>query len=649
MNRIQHPIIEEKLGASYTPEETTIKVWAPTAREIKLAVYTHPRALQRELYTMSKSKNGVHSHTLKGDLNGFFYTFIVNGKDEVTDPYSIATSANGTRSAICDLAKTNPPGWDEDHFMASIAPTDAIIYELHIKDYTFDKSSGVINAGKYLGLAEEHTDFEGYATGLDHLVDLGVTHIHLMPIYDFISVDELSESPEEYNWGYDPDHFNTPEGGYATNPEEPSCRILELKTLIKALHNKGFHVIMDVVYNHTYRGKHSNFDTLVPGYYYRMTPDGQFSNGSGCGNEFASENPMARKFIIDSLVYWAKEYHIDGFRFDLMGLIDMETILMVKETLYDINPHILIYGEPWMGGLSTLPDSMRLFKGAQCDKGFALFNDEFRDAIKGDNDGTGHGFIHGNLDLKYRTQIGILGSIPFDDKYIGFAKEPSETINYINSHDNLILYDKLNNTNPSGSKEDLIRLNKLAFNIMMLSQGIPFIHEGNELLRSKQGWHNSYNAPIAINAIHWENKRDHYAFFNYIKDLIVFRKTYAGFRLASADAIRTRLKMYEDTEHIRRDTNVIAYSILGLPEDDYKCLFVVHNAQNTELMLSISEIIKQICNAYQKKLKMVGVEIQLIFDISGVRHEPEVVAHNEHHLLKVPHFSTAVYAINIKA
>jgi pullulanase len=647
MNRTQHPIIEEKLGVSYTPEKTTIKVWAPTAREIKLAVYDHPKALQRKIFTMQKAKNGIHAYTIEEDLNGFYYTFIVNGKDEITDPYSVATSANGTRSAIVDLSKTNPTGWDDDGFNTSIAPTDAIIYELHIKDYTFDKSSGAHHAGKYLGLAEEHTHFEGLATGLDHLVELGITHVHLMPIYDFLSVDELSESPDEYNWGYDPDHFNTPEGSYATDPENPTCRIIELKTLIKALHDKGLRVIMDVVYNHTYRSKHSNFNTLVPGYYYRMTPDGHFSNGSGCGNEFASENPMARKFIIDSLMYWASEYHIDGFRFDLMALIDLETIMMAKERLSALNPDIFIYGEPWMGGLSTLAENNRLFKGAQCGKGFALFNDEFRDAIKGDNDGYGHGFIQGNLDLKYRTQIGILGSIPFDDAYIGFAKEPSETINYINSHDNLILYDKLDKTNPSGKPEDLIRLNKLAFNIMMLSQGVPFIHEGNEFLRSKQGWHNSYNAPMAVNAIHWENKRDADTFYTYIKELIAFRKNYDAFRLPSADAIRERVKLYKHTEHIGRTTNAIAYSILGQPTDDYNCLFIIHNAQATELIISISEMIAQLCKSYQKHLDKASLEIKLIFDERGVLRKPEIIHHSEHHLLKVKHYSTTIYSFSV--
>lgn len=642
------PPTKKKLGVAYKPDKTTICVWAPTIQTIKLALYDHPKALQRTLYDMQITTDGVYEVTLHGDFHGYYYTFIVNDSDEITDPYAYATSANGTRGAIVDLSKTNPKGWDESPPLESIPPTDVILYELHVKDFTYDPTTKGSYPGKYLGLAEEGTAFEGYATGLDHLVDLGITHVHLMPVFDFLTIDELSDNETDYNWGYDPEHYNTPEGSYATNPQDPIVRIKELKTVIMKFHEKGIRVVLDMVYNHTYRSQNSHFQTLVPNYYYRMTPDGHFSNGSGCGNELATENIMVQRFIVDSLKYWLREYKVDGFRFDLMALMDMDTIETLTRELNEIKPGILLYGEPWMGGLSTLPDSKRLFKGAQIGKGFALFNDEFRDSIKGDNDGYAYGFIQGNLDAKYRTQIGILGSIPYDSKFIGFAGAPSETINYFNSHDNLILYDKLKRTNASGNLDDLIRLNKLAFNLLLLSQGIPFFHEGNEFLRSKKDHHNSYNGPVDINAIHWDEKEGHYAFYHYVKDLIEFRKTYDCFRLKTAKEIQSRIKMYEYTEHIGRNTNVIAYSILGLPSDDFSCLFVVHNAQAAELILSISEIQKRLCEAYHQTVDLKLLKIDQIFDASGVRHEPHVIDHSAHHLVKLPRFSSAIYRFSVE-
>ncbi|MDK2866436.1 MAG: pullulanase [Clostridiales bacterium] len=643
MNEVTFPITSKKLGVIYTPAQTTVNVWAPTVNDVKLALYDHPKVLQRTLYKMLKDTDGVYSITLEGDYHGYYYTFIIDDRDEITDPYAVSTSANGARGAIVDLQKTNPEGWSDDLPMPPMPHTEAILYELHIKDYTADPTAKSSFPGKYLGLCEEDTAYEGYATGLDHLVDLGITHVHLMPVFDFISVDELSEDLNAYNWGYDPEHYNTPEGSYALDPQDPISRIIELKTLIQTLHQKGMRVVMDVVYNHTYRSKHASFNVLAPGYYYRMTKDGKFSNGSGCGNELATENPMVQKFILESLRYWVEEYHIDGFRFDLMALIDMDTLVLIQKTLSDIKPGILIYGEPWMGGLSTLADSKRLFRGAQCNKGFALFNDEFRDAIKGDNDGYGYGFLQGNLDLKHRTQIGLLGSIPYDANFVGFTTTPSETINYINSHDNLILYDKLQKTNPTGSEDDLIRLNKLAFNLLFMAQGVPFLHEGNECLRSKNGNHNSYNADLSVNAIHWDEKMAHYAFYLYVRDLIAFRKKMKCFSLHTAEDIRRRVKIYEHTEHIGHQTNVIAMSILGEETDDYKCLFIVHNAQPSEFMLSISEIMGQLCASYQQKIPLEFLKIELIFDESGMRYEPHQIEHQTHHLIKVPRFSSAIY------
>lgn len=639
---MEYPVTGRKLGYLYTSVETEFNVWAPTHDHIQLALYDHPNALDRTLHAMTKLEDGVHTVKIPGNLHGIFYTYIINHELEVTDPYGVSASANSLRTAVLDLKKTDPEGFAHHVIPRGNQNCDAILYELHIKDFTGDQSSGVKHKGKFLGLTEKGSQLEGYATGLDHLADLGITHVHLMPINDYLSVDELSDSPESYNWGYDPEHFNLPEGSYATSPNDPISRVMELKMAIQALHEKGLKVILDVVYNHTFRGAQSNFNALVPNYYYRVTEDGIFSNGSGCGNEFASEKPMGRKFIVDSLCYWAKEYRVDGFRFDLMALIDIDTIKIAIRELQKINPEIMIYGEPWTGGLSLLPEAKRIYKGVQCNQAFSLFNDDFRNAIKGDNDGTGCGFIQGNKDAEHNVKVGLLGSIPYDQSYIGFAMNPCETVNYFNAHDNLIIFDKISKSMSHNSYEDWIKMNKLCFNIMMTSQGIPFFHAGNEFLRSKKGNHNSYNAPLSINGINWYDKKTHYAFYLYVKDLIELRKTHDCFRIKDTELIKKNIHFVDIGIS---GPNAIVYSIHVDNEKDYDCLLIVHNAHYEIFKLSIADVLRSLCCDLELEItyKTNEIKIKQIFNESGLLHDPVEIPDIAKHVVGINPYSSAIY------
>ncbi|MFA7534401.1 MAG: alpha-amylase family glycosyl hydrolase, partial [Tissierellaceae bacterium] len=434
MNYDNFPSTDKSLGIVYSTEKTVFRVWSPLQNRIEVLIYSNPNDFLRESHTMTKLEDGVHELTIFGDLKGKYYTFLLHGREEVADPYAIGSSVNSIRSAIVDLKETNPEGWNEHKILNKKSNLQPIIYEVHIKDFTIHESSGVQYPGKYLGFAQRDTKFGGYSTGISHLEELGITHVHLMPIYDFLTVKEDKEyfyRQDNYNWGYDPELYNVPEGSYSTEPENPISRIKELKTLIMELHKSGIKVVLDVVYNHTYRALGSNFERLMPGYYHRRREDGSLSNGSACGNELATEKPMVRKFILDSLIFWVQEYKVDGFRFDLMALIDIETVEEIIKSLREIKPNILIFGEPWTADVTTLPDKLKTTKGKQSKMKFALFNDDFRDAIKGDNDGYGRGFVQGNLDYKIATETGIAGSIYYDDSHIGFTSSPLETINYV--------------------------------------------------------------------------------------------------------------------------------------------------------------------------------------------------------------------------
>lgn len=556
VNNISYKEIKKiKLGATYSKNETTFKVFAPNRDKIDLVITDDYKKVRRDIYPMVKDEMGIFTVSLKGNYDEYFYNYIVEDKYEVTDPYAVSASINSMYSAVIDLGDTNPEGFKESKH-PDIKENEAIIYELSVKNYTADQSSGVYNRGKFLGLAEAGTRYKDVKTGLDNIKELGVTHVQVLPIYDFISVDEDHSRffhDDNYNWGYDPELYFAPEGSYSTNPLDPKSRVREAKEMVKAFHDRGIGVIMDVVFNHTFKTIDSNLNTLAPKYYHRTNPDESFSNGSGCGNELASEKPFVRKLIIDSLVYWAKEYKIDGFRFDLMALIDLETIKIAIKELKKINPNIIIYGEPWMALSSPLAYDQQIWKGRQRSNGFGVFNDDFRDAIKGDVNSYGKGYIQGIFNNKHAIGTGIRGSIDIGNGD-GFADDASETINYFNCHDNLILYDKL-----AISLDDTSDINsyvKLALGIIMLSFGKPFIYEGNEFNHSKKNDANSYRSPLYINAINWEDKENNKEIFTYTKDLIALRKSIEAFKYTSHDEIEKRLDFIEGL-----DNSVIGYTL----------------------------------------------------------------------------------------
>lgn len=629
---MDYPITNKKLGFTYSKENTIFRLWSPIKDDVKLCIYEDGESIQRRIFQMDKTEDGCHQVMIEEDLDGFFYAFLLDNRSEVTDPYSISSSLNSIRSAIVDLEKTNPEGWKTHTIPKDENHTDAIIYELHIKDFTFDETSNVEYSGKFLGISEEETSYKGFSTALSHLIELGITHVHLMPIYDFLTVNEdldFFEVDGNYNWGYDPELYNNVEGSYSTKPKNPYSRIKEFKKMIMALHNAGIQVVVDVVYNHTFLGGESNFNAIMPGYYYRMTESGHYSNGSGCGNELASENPMVRQFIVDSAKFWLDEYKLDGFRFDLMALTDKTTMKLVVDELRNGHPDILIYGEPWAGGLSTLDYDQMPVKGTQNQLGVAMFNDEFRDAIKGDNNGYKKGFSQGNNSFKHAVESGIVGSIHYDGYRIGFTQSPNETINYINAHDDLILYDKMKKIFPSLDEEEIVSLNRLAFGILMTSQGIPFFHSGNEFLRSKNMISNTYNAPSSINNLDWSLKEKNQEFYYYFKDLIKLRKTYEVFRLPKAEDIKNFIKfvnLYLE--------GVISYT---LKRSNGDLLLVLHNARRDTITLDKKIIMDHLRD--HQGIVLEKIKINKIFDGRGLVKD-EIADGN---LLHVDSLSTEVY------
>lgn len=594
------------LGFEYSKNKTTFRTYSPDREKLSVVIYDDPDAMERKEYDMTKDKMGFWECTVEGDLNLKYYNYLVDEKYEVTDPYSISSSINSKRSVVVDLEMTNPKGF-LDHEVPVNNPQDAIIYETHVKDFTYNKSSGVREKfrGKFLGISEDNTSYEGFETGLSHIRDLGITHLHLMPIYDFLTVDENNEAfdnPKNYNWGYDPELYNTPEGSYSLDSKNPISRIKEFKELVMACHKNGISVVMDVVYNHTFRSLDSNFNVLAPSYYYRINQDGTFSNGSGCGNEFASEKAIARKFIIDSLKYWVREYKVDGFRFDLMALIDRETVDIIVSELRELNPNILIYGEPWMAWDSTLPINNRTLPGSQKERKFSIFNSRFRDAIKGDNDTDVKGYIQGEFHLKKEIQIGIMGSITSLEGYEGLTKYPYESINYFNSHDNLILADKLKKSISKDDMKYFININKMAFNIILLSFGLPFFHAGNEFLRSKNMDHNSYRSPITVNQIDWSLKKENYELYSHVRNLIHLRRKYCRYMLKSYDEMADSFYFINELLD-----SVIGYTILG----EEGMLLIVHNSGREKFILGHNNLENHI-SYYYKDIKV--KDIELIFD-----------------------------------
>lgn len=584
------------LGFSYDLSKTVFKVWAPTADIVNVTIYSQDEGGKGKNHPMILGEKGVWACTLEGNLEGLFYNYTVthgNKTYEVVDPYARSAGVNGERGQIVDLKKTNPRGWKDLKWLKLRNPVDAVIYEVHVRDFSSSSSSGVEARGKYLGLIEEGTKTQdGVVTGLDHLKDLGITHVHLLPVFDFATVDE-KDPDSGYNWGYDPLNYNLPEGSYASDPHDGRVRIKELKKLILALNKANIGVIMDVVYNHTFHSIASNLNKLVPGYYYRLHHDGIFSNGSGCGNELADERSMVRKFIVDSVTYWAKEYKISGFRFDLMGLHHLETMQAIRQALDKINPEIMIYGEGWTAGSSTLSEEVRAVKENTSKlRGIASFCNDLRDGVKGNvfqNDLGG--FVQGK-GFEESVKFGIVGAVKHPEilynqvVYSGgpWALEPSQSVAYVEAHDNLTIWDKLLATTDLSAQEERIEMMKLAHAIILTSQGIPFIHAGQEFARTKGGDPNSYQSSDQVNQLDWDRKGEFLELYEYTKALIELRKQRPAFRLASGKEVREKLRFLK-LPH----PNTLGYALCShAGGDSYETILVFFNSNSHRVAVQIS-------------------------------------------------------------
>lgn len=586
------------LGVIYTPAITRFKVWSPEATAVTLRLYaTGDGGTVIQTISLSKADSGTWQTAVHRNISNLYYTFqtLQDGKWQLEGPdmYARATGINGKRGMIVDMALTNPAGWAHDQKPLLKNFTDIIIYELHIRDISVSANSGILHKGKFLGLAETGTlSPQGDATGLDHIRQLGVTHIHLLPSFDFNSIDE-TRPDGKYNWGYDPLNYNVPEGSYATNAYDGRVRIKEFKQMVKTLHGNGLRVILDVVYNHTSSIEHANFNQFAPGYFYRHNPDSSYSNATACGNETASEKAMMRKFIVESVAYWAREYHLDGFRFDLMGVHDLATMNAVSDTLHKIDPAIFVYGEGWAVGASPLPEEQRaLKKNMKQLPGIAAFSDDIRDGLRGGfSDVKSKGFVSGVPGTAESVKFGIVASTlhpQINYQQVNYSKapwalEPSQTITYASCHDDNTLFDRLRISNPAASEADLIKMDKLANTIVLTSQGVAFLQAGAEMLRTKQGVSNSYNSPDSINELDWSRKAKYKEVFNYYRSLIALRKHHPAFRMPSAALIQQHLRFMDTNNPL-----LIGYQLKDHANGDtWKDILVLLNGNLTPQTVNI--------------------------------------------------------------
>ena len=578
------------LWVRYTPESTTFTIWSPIAEEVKLRLYRAGNGgTALSTSDFQKGEDGIWKITVRGDVQGVYYTYQVKTEgswlNETPGIYAQALGVNGERAMIIDLKSTDPIDWEKDRGPSINFPNEAILYELHVRDASIHPESGIVHKGKYLGLSEKGSKGpDRVGTGLDHLKELGITHVHLLPTCDFNSVDESKLDKPQFNWGYDPINYNVPEGSYSTNPYRGEVRIKEFKEMVQAFHQQDIGVVIDVVYNHTGVYDNSNFNLEVPGYYYRQWDNGKRSDASACGNETASDRAMMRKFIIESVAYWATEYHIDGFRFDLMAIHDIETMNAVTKRLKEINPNILIYGEGWTAGDSPLPVSSRSLKAnvAQMPQ-VAAFSDEIRDGLKGSVfDDKDKGFVSGKKGAEESVKMGIVGCIshPQVDNALTYnsnkawANEPWQSVNYVSCHDNLGLFDKLKISRPDATNAEIMAMNKLANAVVFTSQGIPFIHAGEEMLRTKKGNHNSYNAPDSINQIDWRWKSESKNVVEYYKNLIQLRKNHPAFFMTKKEDVLKNLSFQ------KVEDGLISFQISNHANDDkWKNILVIYNAR----------------------------------------------------------------------
>ncbi|ALD22311.1 type I pullulanase [Hymenobacter sp. DG25A] len=560
------------LGLTFVQGQARLRVWAPTAEKLHLKLYTEGTGGTPVAdYAMQKSTGGTWLYALPPQPAGQFYVVqaTIKGRQmaEVPDPYVHAVGLNGQRGALLNPATVSPAEWEDDVRPKLRQATDIIIGELHVRDLSMQPQSGIQHKGKFLGLAEIGTRGpEGVKTGLDHLSELGITHVHLLPTNDYASIDESQLNENRYNWGYDPLNYSVPEGSYSTDPADPAVRIREMKQMVQRLHRRGLRLVLDVVYNHTANAARSSFEQLVPGYYYRHNPDGTLSDAAACGNEVASERPMVRKLIVESVGYWAREYHVDGFRFDLMGILDIRTMRAVRTALDETDHSIFVYGEGWTAGASPLPEAQRAVKAnvLKMDR-IAAFGDELRDGVKGHYARqTEPGFASGQPGLEESVKFGIVAATrhpQLDYSKVNYSKAPwattpAQAINYVACHDDRVLWDKLTIANPGASEAELIRMDLLSNTIVFTSQGVPFLPVGDEFLRTKGGSHNSYNLPDNVNQLDWARKAKYLEVFQFYQQLIALRKAHPAFRLPTQELIQQHLVFLPDMP-----ANTIGYQL----------------------------------------------------------------------------------------
>jgi len=568
---------------TYSPQETVFKLFAPADTKCMVVV-------DNDSTNMVLQSDSIWTATLQGDLKGKTYQFVVNGQAS-PGVFAKAVTVNGEKGVIMDMTDTNPEGWANDrHVLRPLQ--DYIVYEMHHRDFSIARPEAKY-PGKFLALTEPWA--------IQHLKDLGINAVHILPSYDYGSVDETRLNEPQYNWGYDPVNYNVPEGGYSTDPYDPVCRIREFKQMVQALHQAGISVILDVVYNHTYDIEHSNFQRTYPDYYYRMIQNSQsnqntptYSNGSGCGNETASEQPMMRKFMMESVRYWFEEYHVDGFRFDLMGVHDIETMNAIRQAMDAIDPNILIYGEGWSAGACALPNEQLGMKAnIQQMPRIAAFSDEIRDALRGPfSDDTKGGFLLGVPDCEESLKFGITGAIEHpqvDMTKVNYSKapwaaEPTQMMSYVSCHDDMCLVDRLKTSKPGIKMDELIRLDLLAQTAVFTSQGIPFMLSGEEMLRDKKGVHNSFESPDSINRLEWSNLQRYPQVLAYYRQLIALRQHHPAFRLGSADLVRKHL------EFMPTPQQVVAFRLKDLKGiDDWQQIIVILNASEKPQKVTIPQ------------------------------------------------------------
>ena len=567
------------LGNTYSKSETKFRVWAPTAKSVSLVTYAKSDSADSEgvLTSMSSDVNGTWVAKLAGDKNGLVYNYRVTldkVTNEAVDPYVRASTVNGKRGVVVDLALTNPSNWKKTKPAFSGKATGVLIYELHVRDFSMDASSGISakNKGKFGAFTELNTKSNGVATGISSIKDLGVTHVELLPIFDYASVDELNPT---FNWGYDPMNYNVPEGSYSSDPTNPTARITELKQAIQSMHNIGLRVNMDVVYNHVFNSGTFSQELIVPGYFFRTDETGALTNGSGCGNDVASERPMVRKFIVDSVKYWASEYNLDGFRFDLMGLIDIKTVNEFTAALKVIDPTIIVIGEGW--NMGTLPAADRANQSNISKlNNVALFNDQIRDGLKGSVfNAADPGWVTGKSIASADVISGIVGNTEYSNTFLNKwnTTSPAQSVNYVEAHDNLTLADKLSKSVKGISPAGVVQLSQFASSVAILSQGVPFVQAGQEFVRSKNGDENSYKSSDEVNSLKWSTKAKYASTVAYFKGIFALRAAHPAFRMNTSAQVKSNLKFFSGGE------NVIAYSLNGKAvKDSAATIVVIHNA-----------------------------------------------------------------------